>query len=246
MFDFDGTLSDVVDDPAGARPRAGVADHLTALAFRYARVGVISGRPVSFLAEHLPGGLFLSGLYGMEESVGGVVAAPAEYLRWQPTVAAAVADLVVAVRADHGLQGTEVEDKGLSVTVHYRRRPELAAVVVDLARQVAEQHDLEVRPARMSVEVHPPVPTDKGAVVRRLVADLEGAESAVFVGDDVGDLPAFEALAQLRVHGLTTVAVAVASSEMDQRMHDQADLVIAASDVEQLLRAFRYGAGVDG
>jgi trehalose 6-phosphate phosphatase len=98
----------------------------------------------------------------------------------------------------------------------------------------------------MSIELHPPVPTDKGMVLRHLVASLGGVEAVIFVGDDVGDLPAFEALSDLRDAGLTTVAVAVASTEMDPRMRDRADLVIADTDVELLLRALHHGAGVDG
>jgi len=65
--DFDGTLARIVDDPGSARPLAGAAEALEALGRRYARVGVISGRPGAFLAEHLGGrGLALTGLYGLE------------------------------------------------------------------------------------------------------------------------------------------------------------------------------------
>lgn len=245
MFDFDGTLSAVVEDPAEAAPRPGVVDHLAALVGRYLRVGVISGRPVSFLESHLPGGLFLSGLYGMEESVDGEMSTPEEFLRWQPAVGRAVAELDRALAADRGLDHTEVEDKGLSVTVHYRRRPEAGEAITALAERVAETSGLELRPARMSIELHPPVPTDKGHVLRRLVGGFPDAESAIFVGDDVGDLPAFDALALLRSEGLTTAAVAIASSEMDPRMQEKADVVIDGSDVEPLLEALRYGVHAD-
>lgn len=246
MFDFDGTLAGVVDDPTAARARPGVADHLTALRHLYRQVCVVSGRPVAFLSMHLPEGLFLSGLYGMEEVIDGAVVLPAAFLQWQGPVTDAVADLTTAVASDHRLAGIEVEDKGLSVTVHYRRHPHLGAAAVDLATQVAARRGLDVRPARMSVEVHPPVPTDKGAVVRRVVESIDDVEAVVFVGDDVGDLPAFAALSDLRLAGLTTAAVAVASSEMDPRMREGADLIIAESSVEDLLRALRFGAGVDG
>ena len=72
--DFDGTLAPIVDDPATAVPLDGVVDALGDLARRYGRVGVISGRPASFLQTHLGGrGLFLSGLYGLEFVEGGTV-----------------------------------------------------------------------------------------------------------------------------------------------------------------------------
>lgn len=245
MFDFDGTLSAIVSDPATATPRAGVVDHLAALTDRYLRVGVISGRPVRFLADVMPGGVYLSGLYGMEEWVDDRVVAPDEFRRWTDTMAGAVADLVAAVAADPDLEGVEVEDKGLSTTLHYRTRPVREAAVLRLARTVADARGLDVRPARMSVEVHPPVPTDKGGVLRRLVAATATAESVMFVGDDVGDLPAFDALADLRAEGLTTLAVAVASSEIDARVRDRADLIIADSDVVELLRVLRFGSEAD-
>ncbi len=245
-FDFDGTLSAVVDDPASAVPRPGVVGHLTALADRYRKVGVISGRPVSFLTATLPPGLFLSGLYGMEEFVDGTVRIPDEFLGWEPAVAAAVVDLVGAVDAATSLGGVEVEDKGLSATVHYRRSPGAGPQITALVEQVAAARGLDLRPARMSFELHPPVATDKGSVLHRLVAGLDGVESVVFVGDDVGDLPAFDALAQMRAQGLATVAIAVASSEMDPRVRDRADLVVTGDQVEPLLGALRAGAGTDG
>lgn len=51
-LDFDGTLAPIVDDPAGARPLAGVVDLLEPLAGRFAAVALISGRPAGYLAEH--------------------------------------------------------------------------------------------------------------------------------------------------------------------------------------------------
>jgi trehalose 6-phosphate phosphatase len=53
FVDFDGTLAPIVDIPEEARPLPGAAAVLGRLADRYARVAVISGRPVAFLVEHL-------------------------------------------------------------------------------------------------------------------------------------------------------------------------------------------------
>jgi len=60
--DYDGTLAPIVDDPERAEPLPGAVDALARLARRYARVGVISGRPGAWLAARLGGrGLVLSG-----------------------------------------------------------------------------------------------------------------------------------------------------------------------------------------
>ncbi len=103
-----------------------------------------------------------------------------------------------------------VEPKGLSLTLHYRTRPDIADAVVAWASEEADRSGLRARAAKMSVELHPPIDADKGTAVDALVADL----SAVgFVGDDVGDLPAFDALDRFERQGGHAVRVAVASTE---------------------------------
>src|SRR5439155_13356044 len=69
FLDFDGTLSGIVVDPARARPIAGAAEVLHALAERYKTVAVVSGRPLAFLRAHLDldaGAVKAFGIYGLE------------------------------------------------------------------------------------------------------------------------------------------------------------------------------------
>ena len=49
--------------------------------------------------------------------------------------------------------------------------------------------DLEVRAAKMSVELHPPLPADKGTALEALAG---GMAAVAYVGDDRGDLPAYD------------------------------------------------------
>ena len=69
--DFDGTLSDIVDEPSRAVPVDGAAAVLSSWPPASARVGVLSGRPVSFLARWFGPGVLVSGLYGLELVVDG-------------------------------------------------------------------------------------------------------------------------------------------------------------------------------
>lgn len=218
LFDLDGTLAPIVAEPAAARPAAGVVERLRALADRYRVVGVVSGRPVSFLAEHLPAEVVLSGLYGLERRVAGATAVLPEAERWRPVVADAVAELEAAAPP-----GVVVEAKGLSLTVHHRARPELGDEVRALAQAVGVAHGLEVRGAKMSVELHPPVASDKGSALRSLAGD---ATAVLFAGDDRGDLPAFAALRDLRAAGVATLAVAVGGAELPGEVREAADLVL--------------------
>lgn len=218
LFDFDGTLSPIVDDPDAAGPAAGVVGLLEELAGRYRTVGAVSGRPVAFLAARLPSSLVLSGLYGLESVVDGVRADRSGVEVWRHPVAEAA-----ALAVGRGPEGMRVEPKGLSVTLHYRARPDLGGPVLHLAEALAAETGLEARAAKMSVELHPPVDADKGLVVRELAV---GAAAVLYAGDDLGDLPAFAALAELRADGRATVAVAVETPELPASLRAAADLLV--------------------
>ncbi|MDD9368874.1 MAG: trehalose-phosphatase [Acidimicrobiales bacterium] len=218
LLDFDGTLSPIVEDPASARPLDGVTDALTRLAARFGVVGITSGRPVDFLLPLLPDGLVLSGLYGLEVVRDGQRTDRAGAGAWREVVAD-----VVRSSADRGPAGMGVESKGLSLTLHYRSHPELAAAVAEWARQQGARSGLEVRPAKMSVELHPPIAADKGTAVEELV---EGLAAVCFVGDDRGVLPAYDALDRLAARGVHALRVAVASDEAPDELIDRADLVV--------------------
>jgi trehalose 6-phosphate phosphatase len=219
FVDFDGSLAPIVARPEDARPLPGAVAALVRLAAVGRRVAVVSGRPVGFLDAFFPPVIRLAGLYGLERRVDGERVDHPESATWRPVVSAA------ADRARAQLPpGALVEDKGGSLTLHFRTRPELAAHVAAWATAEAGSSGLELRPAKMSVELHPPVPLDKGRVVREWTG---AAGSIVFAGDDAGDLPAFDALAELRREGRTTLAVAVTGPEAPPAVVQAADLTVA-------------------
>lgn len=233
--DFDGTLSPIVDRPGDAELVEGAEDVVRRLAARAGLLAVVSGRPVAFLESHLPPGPVLSGLYGLEGLRNGD--------RLDHPQAGAWREVVTDVQATSeaiGPDGMLVESKGLSLTLHYRAEPGLALAVQDWAQRQADRSGLVIRPARMSVELHPPLAADKGTVV----LDLVGAfDPVVFIGDDRGDLPAFEALADLASRGRTVVRIAVASSEAPREIIEQADLVV--DDPPAVLEVLRGFLGQD-
>jgi trehalose 6-phosphate phosphatase len=230
LTDFDGTLAPVVPDPAASRPLEGAVRTLHRLTRHYRRVAVVSGRPASFLSKRLHlehdevlggeavgEGLIVSGLYGLETAMGGDITAHPDCDRWRPVVRR------IADEAEEQLPGVLVERKGLSVTLHFRTRPDMAEAVRRWAEEAAARSGLKVHPARMSDELVPPIPVDKGRVVRQLV---EGLKAVVFLGDDVGDLPAFDALDELRAHGVYTLKVVVASTEVARALRNTADVMV--------------------
>jgi trehalose 6-phosphate phosphatase len=226
VTDFDGTLSPIVADPAMAAPLPGVVDVLHELAGRYGRVAVVSGRPAAFLRDRLeidrrpPSALFVSGLYGIEWIEAGVehVHETAESFR---TVVDDVADRAEAAAPI----GVHVERKGYSLTLHVRNASEHEGWARDWAEAEAVRTGLALHPARRSFELRPPVDLDKGTVVDALV---DGVSAACFLGDDLGDLPAFDALDRLgeRTGGAVTVRIAARSTEAPAPLLERADVVV--------------------
>ncbi len=216
ITDYDGTLAPIVDDPGAAAPSPGAVGALHRLADRYALVGVVSGRPVEFLASQLGDRLWLCGLYGLENLAGGVLIQAAEATGWRDVVAGAVGRAV-------GVFGAGVEDKGLSLTLHFRTTPELGPEVRAWAHAEADRSGLVPREAKASIELHPPVHIDKGTAIE---AAVSGLRAVCFLGDDIGDLTAFDALDRLAAQGVHTVRVAVATSESPVEMLERADVVV--------------------
>lgn len=238
VLDFDGTLAPIVADPATAMAADGVVEALEALSQNYLMVAVVSGRPVDFLSEQLPPSVYLSGLYGLESSEAAVRSTNPQAEQWQPVIQEAVERSEAACGPGTALEGMDVEPKGLSLTLHARRRPNLEADVVDFARKLGLEIGLDVRCAKLSVEIHPPVPANKGTVLRSLV-EKSGATRVMMVGDDLGDIAAFEAIEQMALDAEIAVAVriGVAGDEMPAVLAHSVQAIVAGPDeVVELMR----------
>lgn len=239
LTDFDGTLAPIVPDPDAAAPLPEAPELLGRLARRFRVVGVVSGRPASFLAARLAGAgpaVHLVGVYGFEWVEGGDVRRAPEVEPWLG-VAATVRD---AARAE-APPGVGIEDKGASVTLHWRSAPEAEGWAAAFAHRWAEHTGMVLQPGRLAVEFRAPVDLDKGRVVERLAGRCT---AACFAGDDSGDLPAFEALDRLAARGIRTVRLAVADEESPRALVAAADLVVAGpAEALEALRRLAEAAG---
>ncbi len=126
--------------------------------------------------------------------------------------------------------GIWIEDKGLSVTVHWRRSPfpeaARAWAETSIARALGGLSltgSFELCPGRRSLECCPSLGIDKGRAVMELA---RGLDVVVYGGDDLGDLPAFDALDSLAATGTTAFRIAVASPEAPEELLIRSDLVL--------------------
>ncbi|MGC0376535.1 trehalose 6-phosphate phosphatase [Streptomyces sp. SAI-229] len=243
-LDFDGTLAPIVADPEQARAHPDAVGALAALAPRVAAVAVVTGRPAGVAVRH--GGfagvaglehLVVLGHYGAErwDAVTGTVTAPAPH----PGVAAVRAELPGVLDRVGAWQGTWIEEKGgRAVAVHTRRAADPQAAFEALREPLAglaARHGLIVEPGRMVLELRPPG-MDKGVALLEYARDI-GAESVLYAGDDLGDLPAYTAVDKLRSAGTPGLLVCSGSDEVTE-LRERADLVVdGPAGVVGLLRA---------
>lgn len=224
--DFDGTLAPIVPDPQAARALPGAAPALARLARAVGTVAVITGRPAAEAVRYggldaVPG-LIVLGHYGGQRWQDGQLTGPGS----PPAIAAARQALPGLLERAGADAGTWVEDKELALAVHTRRAADPEAALRRLAgplTDLAAGLGLAAEPGRLVIELRLPG-TDKGAALTGLVAE-RGAGSVLFCGDDLGDLPAFAAVRELRAAGLPGCAAASASPESPQ-VAAAADLVV--------------------
>lgn len=197
FFDFDGTLSDIVNDPGVAKPAAGASEALQKLAAN-CPVAVLSGRDLADVADRvgLPG-IWYAGSHGFE------LTAPDGTHHENDAAAAAIPVLEQAaaqLREQLGsIPGVVVEHKRFGVAVHYRNAARDRVGEVTAAVHAAGQRDaLRVTTGREVIELRPDIDWDKGKTLRWVIDHLHhtGSEPLVpiYLGDDITDEDAFDAV----------------------------------------------------
>ena len=233
-LDFDGTLAPIVDDPAAARALPAVAPTLARLAGAVRTVAIVTGRPVKTIVElggfsGVPGlhRLVILGQYGRERwdaATGEVLSAPTP--EGLDTARAELPGVLRAGDAAHAF----VEDKGSALAVHVRRMADPPAAMQRLRAPLAalaERCALHLEPGRLVLELRPPG-IDKGTALRGLAEEVD-ARTVVYVGDDLGDLAAYDAVEQLRGDGLAGLLICAGSDEVTA-LAQRADLVVDGPD----------------
>jgi trehalose 6-phosphate phosphatase len=193
FLDFDGTLVELADAPGAISVPRGLKPLLDRLAERLqGRLAIVSGRALEDLQRHLGGAAaVLSGSHGAELRYADGRCIPVSA---PPGLAAAREEVR---RFAAGAAGLLVEDKPAGVALHYRLAPARERAVGDFLADLADRSGLALQRGKMVAELRPEG-TDKGAAVRRLMAEPPFAGGRpVFVGDDLTDEHAFEAAAAL-------------------------------------------------
>ena len=195
FLDVDGTLIEIAETPDGVLVDAPLLRLIEQLSRACGgALALVSGRSIANLdgligCPHLP----MAGLHGLERR-------DAEG-RWSTHTAAfaaktAIKSALLPVLERHS--GLLLEDKGLTLALHYRQAPTLAAYVHRLmARQAGLGERLEIQRGKRVVEIKP-AGVDKGSAIDAYLAEPPfRTRRPVFIGDDLNDEHGFAAVNHL-------------------------------------------------
>ena len=237
LLDFDGTLSEIVPDPDSAVLRLGNARSLRLLSNRPGfTVGIISGRALDDVTNRvgLPE-LVYAGNHGMEIQGPGF-----QYLH--PDVSGIVPHLSTTAsllrRSLTEIPGAQLEDKTITLTVHYRRVPadyhECIQSMVNAATYagVADGR-YRLTYAKAAIEVRPAVDWHKGRALEFIRSRLAPGAYPIYIGDDHTDEDAFRAAQAAGGCGVF-VGPAGASTDARYRLESPEDVSLALADLASL------------
>jgi trehalose 6-phosphate phosphatase len=203
FLDLDGTLAPIAARPQDVRPdprRTTLLERLTK--GLDGRLAVVSGRTLADVDRILEGRVkAVAAVHGLvlREPDGRVTeAAP------HPALGAALERLRQFAATDSGLI---VEEKGLSVALHYRLAKAHAAAARRLALELATETGLTLQHGDMVEELRTPGPTKGDSVADFLRRPPFSGAEPVFVGDDITDEHGFEAVRDMGGMGVLVGAV---------------------------------------
>jgi len=235
MTDVDGTISPIVDVPDEARVTPRNLELLADLGAHLTLTAVISGRSANDIYQRvgLPGLVYV-GNHGMERWANGEVILSPKAAAYRDNLSAAMPEIERIL-----INGMRFEDKGATLSVHYRQtgNPEkVAEELMPSMQSIAEKHGLHLTRGRMVFEFRPPVDIDKGTAFEELVKEYQ-LDGALYLGDDTTDVAAFLAARRLRESGGCLVyGLGVESRGTPQVVITEADyLVQEVAGVESFL-----------
>jgi trehalose 6-phosphate phosphatase len=209
VTDFDGTLAEVVQDPAAARARPEALEALEQLVRLLADVIVLSSRTPAQLENLVP----MSGVRLIGDS--GLAIPRKAQKEALDHFNADVSRLLERI------PGAWLEVKPASTAVHFRNTDLSGEQMIALLQPLLDGARLEAAVGRKVIEVHAPK-AGKGSALAALLPG-EDPGGVVCFGDDENDRSMFAYVSSLDVPHM---CIGVWSPEAPQNLFDRCDLVV--------------------
>ena len=198
FLDLDGTLAPIAARPQDVRPdprRTGLLERLADALD--GRLAVVTGRTLADVDR------ILEGRVVAVAAVHGLVRRDAQGRLHETRPHPALEQAGEAFREFSGRDsGLIVEEKGLSVALHFRLARHHAEAARELAHRIAEATGLTVQDGDMVEELRTPGPTKADSVLAFMAEDPFKGASPIFIGDDSTDEDGFAAAHQLHGSGI--------------------------------------------
>ena len=237
ITDVDGTISEIAPTPQAARVSPSCRRYLKALLSQLALVAAISGRPVAQVRDMVGiRGMVYIGNHGLERETKNHTELPhrvRDYLGIMKSVTKELSPLC-------SMPGVSIENKGVTVTIHYRLSPEPQTAereILNFVKALAQAKDLGVIRGKMGINLLPPVEINKGTATLDLIREYH-LQGGLYLGDDLTDIDAFVAIhtsaRELNFQGLV---IGITGSEMPAKLAAEADFTLkGVSDVARFLK----------
>lgn len=235
ITDMDGTVSPIVDVPDEAQITPLNRELLQKLNAYLSLTAVVSGRAAEDVGQRvgIPELVYV-GNHGFEWLVD-------QQLQIAPAVQEyrSALEKVHEISQQEQLPGMLVEDKGATLSIHYRQaldQDKAKQKFEDLLTQLVSEHSLSLFAGRMIFEVRPPVEINKGTVLTQLIEQYQ-LDAAIFMGDDTTDADALKMARQLRQDEICSAwGLGVIADDTPAVVKESADLLLSGvSDVESFL-----------
>jgi trehalose 6-phosphate phosphatase len=226
ITDMDGTISPRPLDflerkipPSTVRQLAKVVPHMSLVA-------IISGRETEVIKEMVNiEGVKYIGHYGMEWWENNQAVLHPDVSAYLPSIRA-VAKELEPLRSINGLI---IQDKGATISIHYHLcpRPDASkAQILKFLKKSSHIKNLRIIEEKTNIGIVPPVDIDKGTAVNNLISQYH-LSGAIFLGDDIGDVPAFRAIRLARQNiDFDGLAILVTGEETRQDIINEADFTL--------------------
>ncbi len=203
FLDFDGTLTPMVSTPKKAILPKSAKRLLKGMSENpKIRLAFISGRRLEDIKSKIGlKNVIYSGNHGIELEGPKIKFKPIVSSRWRVIIERIKNELE---REVFRIRGAFVEDKWLTLSLHYRRAkkkdiPVLKEIFQKTVISYLVRNKIKIQPGKMVVEVRPPGAWNKGKIVlwllaKKLFASRDKSVLPVYIGDDITDEDAFKAI----------------------------------------------------
>ena len=237
ITDMDGTINPISPDFLAKKISPAIVQQLTMVVPRLALVAIISGRETKTIKEMVNiEGIKYIGHYGMEWRDNNQTILHPDVRAYLPSIRAVAKELEPL----RSIEGMIIQDKWATISIHYHLtpRPDMAKErILELLKKLPHMKNLRIMEEKTNIGIVPPVDIDKGTAVNNLISQYHLSD-AIFLGDDISDVPAFRAIRLAREKiDFDGLAILVTGQETRQDIIDEADFTLdGVQETETLLK----------